>query len=1285
MGTRIFGRSRDDTLYGTLNSDRIYGRGGDDVIYGGGGNDRLRGDEGNDVLSGGAGYDMLFGDRGDDTLIHGGWEDAFDQLFGGEGFDTLVLNEALDHFTLSRFTSASSIERISAGADANDGFGAMIEGTSWDDTLDFRTVEEMLNIAGIDAGEGADIVWGHADADFILGGGGDDTLYGDDLDLSVGGDDTLLGGDGDDELFGGAGNDTLSGDAGNDALTGGAGDDILDGGVGNDLLKGGAGFDVLLGGVGDDGFVLNTVLDFDDVIVGGDGFDSIVLDSQSVDFQFTRFTQANEIERIAGRSDAEGDAASAILGTDEDDVLDLRGVEVVTNITAIELADGADRVYGHDGEDVILGGAGDDLLLGEGGIDIIFGQEGHDHLFGGDDTDLLNGGSGDDSLYGGDGIDIFAGGPGIDRLAGGAGDDFFFFNAVFDVNDQFLGQDGFDTLVLDADSINFQFTQYKYGISVERIAGKVDSLGNAVSQIEGTDERNWFDFTGVEEFVGIAAISTGDGEDHVHGHQGDDLILGGAAGDFLTGYTGNDRLLGEDGNDTLHGNAGADILEGGTGDDMLRGDLNGRYSFSGEHETAATALGVLRTYYLDGTANEADEETHFDGGGKHVVIPHESGMELDEGTVTLWFNANDVTGERGLFSKDSRSYDDGGHLGLYLNEGQISGRLQSSDSSYYFDGGVVEAGTWHQVTFTWGPEGAKLYQDGVLVDESDYTGGIAENLEPIVLAANAGASGDLTTDHLADFFDGELDGVALVSRALTADEVAVLHSSQKTQIETDGAVSAVDADGPLPLGSVLWTAENGGDNAYLSVYGHVEPENHSGRFNGGTDALVIPHDESLALDNGTISLWINAVNPLREQGILSKDARGQSEPGHLTISVQDGALKVRLQDDNGNSYYIDAGAVEADKWHQITVSWGEEGLRLYQDGTLIGENAYTGGIAGNGEPIVLGASAAGSGAGAANHLGEYFEGDIDGLAIFDRALSAEEIKDFYRLGKHEISRAGDILAEDHIGNDDLVGGNDVLIGGEGKDKLYGDGGDDLLDGGAGNDYLEGGAGDDEIIGGEGTDHASFFGESRDYLFDFEAVDGEITSISVTDTNFLNGDDGTDTVHADVEVLYFAGHYNPTIFGSDTDTADNLTGTWRGEIAVLGAGDDTFVAEGGNDVILGGAGDDDLDGKWGNDIIVGGAGDDTLRGGDGADTFRVGFASDTDTIIDFDADEDEIVLEEGLVIARRDETSDYSADGTNDTLLYLGEDTDGDGVSDRDTGVVIGLTNVTGLTDEDLFL
>ncbi len=74
-------------------------------------------------------------------------------------------------------------------------------------------------------------------SDTVVGGTGNDTIFGmsgNDVVLGGAGQDTLYGNNGDDMIYGDGGNDTLSGDAGADTLVGGTGTNALDGGTGVD-------------------------------------------------------------------------------------------------------------------------------------------------------------------------------------------------------------------------------------------------------------------------------------------------------------------------------------------------------------------------------------------------------------------------------------------------------------------------------------------------------------------------------------------------------------------------------------------------------------------------------------------------------------------------------------------------------------------------------------------------------------------------------------------------------------------------------------------------------------------------------------------------------------------------------------------------------------------------------------------------------------------------------------------------------------------------------------------
>ena len=351
-------------------------------------------------------------------------------------------------------------------------------------------------------------------------------------------------------------------------------------------------------------------------------------------------------------------------------------------------------------------------------------------------------------------------------------------------------------------------------------------------------------------------------------------------------------------------------------------------------------------------------------------------------------------------------------------------------------------------------------------------------------------------------------------------------------------------------------------------------------FDGGNDFVEIPNSPAWDLTNGTIQLRFNAADLGGQQGLISRDASGQAQPGHLTIYMNGNDLEVRLQSAS-QSYFITASdVVNEGDWHQMSFSFGEDGMQLYLDGALVGSNSYTGGIDGNNEPWAIGANAWATTVGSNSGTSHYFEGEIAEFAIFDSQLSADQISQLYDEGLNPQDLVAGTAGDDVIsgsGNDyDLISGgagNDTISGNGGDDRLYGGDGDDTLNGGDGDDLLAGGSGNDTLIGGAGAD----------ILEGGAGIDTADYSTSSAGVN-VDLDTGTGT-GGDAQ-------------GDTLDSIENLIGSLH---------NDTLTGDSGNNV---------LTGLSGNDVLIGGDGSDTfvIGGGTGNDTIHGGFGSGwTDTI------------------------------------------------------------------------
>ena len=227
-------------------------------------------------------------------------------------------------------------------------------------------------------------------------------------------------------------------------------------------------------------------------------------------------------------------------------------------------------------------------------------------------------------------------------------------------------------------------------------------------------------------------------------------------------------------------------------------------------------------------------------GSGHVEIPHDPNLMLDQGSVQLWFNAPDVESKQGLISKDSSGYDDGGHLTVWVDDGEIIVRLQSDDSSHYMTSSIeVAPDEWNLVNVNFGPEGMELYVNGQLAATNDYDGGLGTssggtgNEEPIVIGANSWISSDGEDDNLLDFFSGRIDEVAIFGEPLSADQVGDLYTTG-----TDGSGEGFTI--PLNVDAALTDTD---ESETLSVNISGLPEGatlSAGTDNGGGSWTLSP-------------------------------------------------------------------------------------------------------------------------------------------------------------------------------------------------------------------------------------------------------------------------------------------------------------------------------------------------------------------------------------------------------------------------------------------------------------
>jgi Ca2+-binding RTX toxin-like protein len=184
-----------------------------------------------------------------------------------------------------------------------------------------------------------------------------------------------------------------------------------------------------------------------------------------------------------------------------------------------------------------------------------------------------------------------------------------------------------------------------------------------------------------------------------------------------------------------------------------------------------------------------------------LAAPNEP-LLLANGTVEVWFNADDVSARQGLFSKDAAGQGTGGHVSAAIQNGTVSVGLEGLTGGAFVQG-AVEAGSDTHLVFTFGANGMQLFINGVLVDSDAFAGGLdigvdgLGNFEPLVLGALIDQSPNHSAGTPTGSFSGLLDELAIYDHALSPGEIQQLFAGGQSGGKLTGS-----ADDDTLLGGV---------------------------------------------------------------------------------------------------------------------------------------------------------------------------------------------------------------------------------------------------------------------------------------------------------------------------------------------------------------------------------------------------------------------------------------------------------------------------------------------------
>lgn len=399
-----------------------------------------------------------------------------------------------------------------------------------------------------------------------------------------------------------------------------------------------------------------------------------------------------------------------------------------------------------------------------------------------------------------------------------------------------------------------------------------------------------------------------------------------------------------------------------------------------------------------GVTGQLGTAYEFDGSDDYIEIPHDDSYLMQGGTFSVWFKTDTTSRSRqGLFSKDSSSYDTGGHFSVFLRNNYVEVRMQSTTTSYYArsSSGSIAAGQWYHIMFAWGEEGMVLYLNGVEVDTDPYTGGLGTtsggvgNYEPIVLGSNAWGSDDLVATPLRDYFDGTLDDFRVFNERLSESQALEIFNG---------------AEEPTPFTSEAIVEDTSGYEDPLTLV--VEDTSAVTWASGGVtfdgDTLAVSLSEA-----GKVYDAINAAGEFSVEMILQRAAPGSTASPSRIIAMSEGSgdsnfvfgqdggsyeARVRDSATSGSGVlspeFISSTSLGSSGDTHVVLSYKDGDVSVYLDGVL-DETNTAGGLLNNWEAdhfLVLGGEYGGS---------SYWRGTLKRVAIYDRGFNSSQAQNVY--------------------------------------------------------------------------------------------------------------------------------------------------------------------------------------------------------------------------------------------------------------------------------------------------
>ena len=382
----------------------------------------------------------------------------------------------------------------------------------------------------------------------------------------------------------------------------------------------------------------------------------------------------------------------------------------------------------------------------------------------------------------------------------------------------------------------------------------------------------------------------------------------------------------------------------------------------------------------------------FDGNDDYVRVNSGSVLQPTRRfSVSLWikpenFSSSDVdyiiarAGDSDTSDFFSLYIDKSGYIVAQILDDSVSNNYSFTVSS----SSEIKLNQWTQITVSKSWDGSqsemKLFIDGSMVDsstDSNPLDGQSNTSNPIRIGENP---------YGPVYYDGSAGDIRIYNRALSNSEIQTLYEwgsgdYARPPNDSNGGVSYYPLDGNA---DDQWGINDGTNNGVSFVNDSIRGK--AGKFNGSGDIISFPGGIVNQPDQYTMSAWAKFNDP-----------NNGSRDGVLILR-ENQDIYIRT-DGSGSAEFVHAASssdqyrifepISSNDWYLLNLTWDGNQTRAYVNSELVGTKSVSTHSSGNWSTDIGGNSA---------YSGNYMDGLIDDVRIYNRAFSQREIFQLYRWG-----------------------------------------------------------------------------------------------------------------------------------------------------------------------------------------------------------------------------------------------------------------------------------------------